>query len=168
MTEKAQREPHLDRADDPARQAQRKARRNAAALAVDSLHGGVDSFGARHQRRPVAFAEHLGDHAQQTAEQAAPLRVIEARDHRAQYAGGNERGGPQVVKRAVCGVSAEQQQPEQRENDLRDCLRRRADGNGGRRVAHAHAALGQLPHHHHGAADLAGRQQTIHRFADPA
>jgi hypothetical protein len=102
-----------------------------------------------------------------TAASTASARVS-ADDQRGQHAGGNERGGSQIVKRAVRGVSAEQQQPEQREDDLCERLRRGADGNGGGRVAHAHAALGQLPHHHHRAADLTRRQQAIHRFADPA
>jgi hypothetical protein len=65
-------------------------------------------------------------------------------------------------------VGAEQQQAEHGKHDLRECLQRGTDRDRGRRVAHAHAVMRELPHDHHRTADLAGRQQAVDRLAGPA
>ena len=101
------------------------------------------------------------------AEQS-PLRCIERDGEGAEHAGGDQRGRAQVRDRFVRRIQAERGDADQRERHLRERLHRRADRDGCRRVGHPRAALREVAHHQHRAADLPGGQQAVHRFADPA
>ena len=168
VPEEVQREPHFGGADDPADETQCERLRDLRTIAVQRADRVVDRIGAGGQRRPVARAEQLRREAQAAAEQSAPLRCIERDGEGAEHAGGDQRGRAQVRDRFVRRIQAERGDADQRERHLRERLHRRADRDGCRRVGHPRAALREVAHHQHRAADLPGGQQAVHRFADPA
>ena len=75
-----QREPNFAGTDQPAGKTHTEAHHDAATLAIQLAHGGVDGVGVRGELGPVALAEYRGSQPQHTAEQAASLCYIE-RDH---------------------------------------------------------------------------------------
>ena len=102
MPEQPQDQIDLARADEPAHQAQREARRHPAAAAIGALHGQHRCASARLiSRRPVALAPRSAraGSRSQLAEQAAPLQQIEPADRHGQTRRWPPAAAPQRVLR---------------------------------------------------------------------
>lgn len=137
--------------------------------------------GPARQRGPFALAEHLRHAAHRSPEQAAPLRDIERHDDRRQHGRRDRRGDAEVARRAV----HPRRSPAPVTAPVTVCAQNGKTPDTANRICATACSVAltvmaaaasrmriprceKLAHHHDRTADLAGRQQAVHRFADPA